>query len=153
MTSALTEMKLRGKISDNEVAAKMDKGATAREKGPENWWWVRAIAPAVDTYLTDALAFTIEEFLKDVYLYVNKPAIASEINRIIQMKLTAEPTVVIGHSLGSVVGYKVLNANTDKMDLRKYITVGSTLGISAISSKLGIPETHAVEMDGITILT
>lgn len=140
MKSALTEIKLRGKISDNEVAAKMNKQATSKEKGPQNWWWVRAIARAVDSYLTDVSEFTIEEFLKDVYLYISKPAIASEINRIIEMKLTAEPTLVIGHSLGSVVGYRVLNANREKMDLKKYITVGSPLGITAISSKLGIPE-------------
>lgn len=140
MKSALTEIKLRGKISDNEVAAKMDMQATSKEKGPQNWWWVRAIARAVDSYLTDVSEFTIEEFLKDVYLYLNKPAIASEINRIIEMKLTTEPTLVIGHSLGSVVGYRVLNANREKMDLKKYITVGSPLGITAISGKLGIPE-------------
>ncbi len=140
MKSALAEIKLRANITDNLVAAKMDdEGATTKEKGPQNWWWVRATARAIDSYLSDVSAFTIEEFLKDVYLYVNKPTIAVAINRIIETKLTTEPTIVIGHSLGSVVGYKVLDSNRG-MDVRKYITVGSPLGIRAISSVLGIPE-------------
>jgi hypothetical protein len=137
MQSALSEMKTRSAISDKEVIAEMD-GGSVEEKGIQNWRWVRAIARVIDHRLTDVSDFTIENWLKDVFLYVSKPAVMGGINKIIEEKLTDEPTIVIGHSLGSVVGYKVLTENLAKMKLVKYITVGCPLGITAISSKFGL---------------
>lgn len=136
MQSMLSEMKLNAGIADAEVEA-VREGDTL-EKGIQNWPWVQAIARVIDRYWTDASDFTIETFLKDVYLYVNKPAITHAINKIIEEKLTDEPTLVIGHSLGSVVGYKVITDNLSKLNLLGYITVGSPLGLKAITSKLGL---------------
>jgi hypothetical protein len=137
MQSALDEMKNRSAISDAEVLAEMGKGST-QEKGIQNWEWVQAIVGAIDRKFPAAADFSIECFLKDVFLYVNKLAIAREVNKIIEEKLTTEPTIVIGHSLGSVVGYKVILENPAKLNLIKYITVGCPLGITVISSKLGL---------------
>ena len=137
MQSVLEEMKNRTAISDDEVAAEMDNG-DVQEKGIQNWGWVQAIARVIDKHLTGVSEFTIETFLKDVFLYVNKPAVTSGINEIIELELTEEPTIAIGHSLGSVVGYKCIMGNLDKLNLVKYITVGCPLGIKAISSKLGL---------------
>jgi hypothetical protein len=137
MQSALDEMKNRAAISDDEVTAEMD-GAALQEKGIQNWGWVQAIARVIDKHLTAASEFTIETFLKDVFLYVNKPAVTKGINKIIEAELTDQPTLVIGHSLGSVVGYKCITNNLDKLNLVKYITVGCPLGFKAVSSKLGL---------------
>jgi alpha-beta hydrolase superfamily lysophospholipase len=115
----------------------LEKGVV-QEKGIQNWEWVQAIARAIDKRLTGAADFTIETFLIDVYLYVNKPSVTRSINKIIEEKLTDEPTLVIGHSLGSVVGYKVMMDNLTNLKPIKYITVGSPLGLKAISSKLGL---------------
>jgi hypothetical protein len=137
MQSVLDEMRNRAAISDDEVAAEMDDDGT-QEKGIQNWGWVQAIARVIDRHLTGAADFTIETFLKDVFLYVKKPAVTRGINKIIEEKLTDEPTIVVGHSLGSVVGYKVILENLSKLNLVKYITVGCPLGLTAISSKLGL---------------
>lgn len=137
MQSVLGEMKERADISDAQIEAQMDDGAP-REKGIQNWGWVQAIARVLDRHLTEASDFTIETFMKDVYLYVTKPAVTQGINQIVEEKLTDEPTVVVGHSLGSVVGYKVIAGSLSRLDLRGYITVGCPLGITAISSKLGL---------------
>ncbi len=137
MQSVLDEMKNRAAISDDDVAAEMDDG-DVQEKGIQNWGWVQAIARVIDKHLIGASDFTIETFLKDVFLYVNKPAVSRGINKIVEEKLTDEPTIVIGHSLGSVVGYKCIMDNLDKLKLVKYITIGCPLGIKAISSKLGL---------------
>ena len=91
-------------------------GATFRKRHP-HWRWVQAIARVIDRYWTDAADFTIETFLKDVFLYVNKPAVTRSINKIVEDKLTGEPTIVIAHSLGSVVGYKVIMDNLAKLNL------------------------------------
>ena len=85
----------------------------------------------------------IEKFLRDVFLYVTNREVARQINEIVEAKLTGEPTIVIGHSLGSVVAYNVVKKNQTRMKLRKIITVGSPLGLRAISSKLGIAENPA----------
>lgn len=137
MQSALEEMKSRARISDDEVSAEMGDNAT-QEKGVQNWGWVQAIARVIDRHLTGAADFTIEAFLKDVFLYVNKPAVTRGINKVISEKITDEPTLVIGHSLGSVVGYKVILENLDRLKLVKYVTLGCPLGLTAISSKLGL---------------
>ena len=41
--------------------------------------------------------------MRDVFLYCTHQGIRDEIDRIDRAEVTTEPTVVIGHSLGSVV--------------------------------------------------
>lgn len=142
MQSALDEMYRNSTLTEAEVEAEMD-GSDVRDKGPQNWRWVQAIARAVDKRLTARAEWSIQRFLRDVYLYVNLPVVTKGINAIVEAELTNEPTLVVGHSLGSVVGYKVICQNRDQMKLAGYVTVGSPLGIRAISTRLGIPENPA----------
>lgn len=144
LQSALNEMYVKVQLNDSDIEAEMG-GAEAREKGPQNWAWVQAIARAIDKQFTDTSGFVIQNFLRDVYLYTNSPTVTKSINAIIERELTNEPTIVIGHSLGSVVAYNVLKDNEGVFNLCKFITVGSPLGIKAISSQLGIPENYANE--------
>ncbi len=137
LRSSLEEMKEGANISDAEVAAEAGS-IPAAEKGIANWRLTQAIARLIDKRLTSFTSDTIERYLRDVYLYVTNRSVAREINAIVELKLTDEPTVVIGHSLGSVVAYKVLLEQGAKVKLRRYITVGSPLGIRTISSKLGV---------------
>jgi len=142
MQSALGEMEEKGNISEAEVRAQMPAGIP-QQKGVQNWGWVQAIARVIDNRLTGTSTFTIEKFLRDVFLYVTNREVARQINEIVEAKLTGEPTIVIGHSLGSVVAYNVVKKNQATMKLRKIITLGSPLGLRAISSKLGIAENPA----------
>lgn len=139
MQSALAEMQRNAGIPDAEVTARMDSTGP-QEKGIQNWGWVQAIARAIDARFTGASTFTIEKFLKDVYLYVSNREVARQINQIVEEKLTDQPTIVIAHSLGSVVGYNVIRNRRPTLKLRKFITVGCPLGLKAVSSKLGVPE-------------
>ncbi|OWK25749.1 hypothetical protein AJ87_07010 [Rhizobium yanglingense] len=139
--SVILEMKKETRLSDDEVEAIDPVAAT--EKGPENWAWIQAIVQLLDKRFTLISDFTIETFLKDVYLYLTKPNISKAINKTVEDLLTDEPTLVIGHSLGSVVAYNVLRQHKKQLKLRKFITVGSPLGITAISSKLRVIENPA----------
>jgi pimeloyl-ACP methyl ester carboxylesterase len=47
-----------------------------------------------------------------------------------------EPTIVIGHSLGSVVTYNILRTDPRALAIPLYLTVGSPLGIRAIREEL-----------------
>lgn len=142
MQSALDEMYQNSSLTEDQVEAEMTTGQV-QEKGPQNWGWVQAIARALDKHVTGAADWTIDRFLKDVYLYVNIPTVTRGINAIVVDMITDEPTVVVGHSLGTVVGYKVIQENQGRLNACKYITLGSPLGIRAISSKLGLPENLA----------
>jgi hypothetical protein len=140
--SVLLEMKKEMRISDDEVEAMFAPGAP-RQKGPENWGWVQAVARVLDRYVTPASDFTIDRFLKDVFLYLTRKAVTRAIDKTVEAKLTNEPTIVIAHSLGTIVAYNVLRNNAKKLKLLKFITVGSPLGITAVSSRLGLIENPA----------
>jgi hypothetical protein len=142
MQSALDEMYQNSRLTEKEVEAEMN-GSDVREKGPQNWAWVQAIARAIDKRFTSQADWTIQNFLQDVYMYTTLPDVTKGINAIVENVLTDEPTVVVGHSLGSVVGYKVITDKKARIYLCKYVTLGSPLGIRAISTKLGIPENTA----------
>lgn len=145
LQTALDEIYRGSSLTEAQVTAEMTTGET-REKGPQNWGWVQAIARALDKNFNGVSDWTIEKFLKDVFLYVNTPVVTKGINDIVEsMIVDDEPTVVIGHSLGTVVGYRVLLANQGRLNAVKYITLGSPLGIRAISLRLGIPENTARE--------
>jgi hypothetical protein len=142
MQAALADIKTARNISDEQIL-KFAGPTDAQARDIQNWGWVRGIAKFIDDYLTDTSDFTIAAFLQDVYLYVNSPKVTAGINKIVTDMLTEDPTIIIGHSLGTVVGYKIILENINKINLVKYITVGSPLGIRAISSKLGVAENPA----------
>lgn len=127
------EMRARLNISDAQVQA--EAGDLPTEKGPQNWAWVQAIVRLLDKHLTGISEGTIEIFLRDVFLYSRKTAVRSEINKMVAKSLNNNTTVVVGHSLGSVVAYNVLCKASVKPSL--FVTVGCPLGIRAIRSALG----------------
>src|SRR4029450_4080928 len=74
----------------------------------------------------------IESFSRDVFLYTTRADVREEIDRIVANSLTEKPTVMVGHSLGSVVGYSVLRSDRRLLHIPLYLTVGCPLGIRAI---------------------
>ena len=142
LQSALDQLQQSGDISDQDVRSHMDP-AVSQEKGIQNWGWVQAIARVIDNRLTPASNFTIETFLREVYLYISRREVTDALNALVTAKLTSEPTIIIGHSLGSVVAYNVIKSQRHALDLRQFITVGSPLGLRAVSSKLGVVENIA----------
>jgi len=137
VSDSLQEMQKSAGIPDAEVATEAGP-VPAAEKGIQNWRLTQAIARLIDRRFTPAASYTIENFLREVYVYLSDRNTTRAINAIVADKLTDEPTVVVGHSLGSVVAYRVLLEQSNKVKLRRYITVGSPLGIKAISSQLGV---------------
>ena len=141
MRSVLVEMLSNSDITEAEVRAEMGE-ELFKEKGIQNWSWVQAIARAIDNRSSNTSSSAIQQFLTTVHLYVNSPTVTESINHIVEELITDEPTVIVGHSLGSVVGYNVIK-NNPKLHLCKFITVGSPLGVKAISTKLGVLKNSA----------
>lgn len=132
----LYEMATNSGISDAEIQAYY--AGLPQEKGPLNWEWVQAILRALDrTPLGDS---TIDRFTRDVYVYLTYKVVRKAIDAIVESVFTTDgPYVVVGHSLGSVVGYNVLSKLATTKLIRGYITVGSPLGIKAIKKQLDTP--------------
>ena len=140
--SVLQEMSTSAEISETEIRQQMPEGEL-QEMGPQNWEWVQALVQVIDGHWPAISGVTIEKFLTDVYLYLDKPAVRKKIDGIVEAALTDQPTVVVGHSLGSIVAYNVLVKHAPSMKLAGFLTIGSPLGIKAITALLGLPRNPA----------
>ena len=124
------EVRRRAGITDAQIEA--EYGDNPQERGPLNWAWVQATLRAVDKYGGGAGQKTLEAFTRDVFLYTTRAGVRDDIDAIVAAKLTVEPTVVIGHSLGSVVAYSVLRRDTRSLKVPLYVTVGCPLAVRSI---------------------
>lgn len=131
----LNEVAVNENISTEQIEAQSPEEII--ERGPLNWPWVLAILRAIDKKGNWG-ELSIKRFTYDVFLYLTNQNVKRQINRIIIDKLPVDPCVVVGHSLGSVVGYNILR-NHPNLNVEKYITVGSPLGVKAVKKYQDIP--------------
>ena len=117
-------------ITDAQVDA--EYGPNPKPKGPLNWEWVQAILSAIDRHGGGMGQKTLEIFTRDVFLYTTRAGVRDEIDRIVASQMTEEPTVVIGHSLGTVVSYSILRSDRRRLRVPLYVTVGSPLGVRSV---------------------
>lgn len=124
------ELRASSGLTDADIDA--EYGMVPKPKGLENLSWVQAILRALDKragWLSEA---TVETFIRDVFLYTRRAGVRAEVDQIVAQTITLEPTVVIGHSLGSVVAYHVLRNDPRKLRIPLFLTLGSPLAIHAI---------------------
>ncbi|GMW00734.1 MAG: hypothetical protein AMXMBFR84_18710 [Candidatus Hydrogenedentota bacterium] len=133
----LEELAKNAQLSDEEIKAEFT--GEIQERGPANWEWVHAILKALDKK-TDFGDNVIETFTRDVYVYLTNAVVRREIDGIVAAALPEQgPCVVVGHSLGSVVGYNVLRRAANSIQVKKYVTVGSPLGLKSIRKRVESP--------------
>lgn len=132
--SVADEMRKRAKISNQQLDDLY--GPDPHPKGPENWRWVHAVVKAIDKYGFGMSGTTIEAIMRDVYLYTSRGGVRNQIDQIVKTLLTEEPTIVVGHSLGSVVAYNVLRTYTKKLQVPLFVTLGCPLAIRAVRDQL-----------------
>jgi hypothetical protein len=128
------EVRKRAGVTDAQIDA--EYGQNPKEKGPLNWEWVQAIISAIDKHGGGISQNALEIFTRDVFLYTTRSGVRDEIDRIVTAALTEEPTIVVAHSLGSVVAYNILRTDTRSLKIPLFVTVGCPLGIRAISKNL-----------------
>ena len=121
-------------VSDQEIAVEAGP-AVAADKGPQNWKWVLSTLRILDRRLPNAGSWTIEKFIRDVFLYTRRRVVQDVIDTIVTDLMDDSPTVVVGHSLGSVVAYNVA-VNRQPAVTTLLLTVGSPLGLPAVSANL-----------------
>lgn len=130
----LNEIRQAAGITDLQID--QEYGDNTRPKGPQNWEWVQAIVRAIDKNAKGLTAATLNKFLNDTYLYMRKSFVRDSINQLVSERLTEQPTIIVAHSLGSVVAYDILRKTNLNVDVPLLITLGSPLGIRFIRDEL-----------------
>ena len=134
----LSEMAKGYQISDAEIQANLE--GEPLKRGISDWKWVHALLKTLDRK-THSATVRLDRFTRDVYVYLTYPAVRKAIDRIVRDQLSAGSWVVVGHSLGTVVGYNVLTALGARsgIDVSRYVTVGAPLGLRSIRDRLDLP--------------
>lgn len=131
----LSQIATNAKITTQEI--EQQNNAVITEKGPLNWEWVHCILRAIDQNGKWSET-SIKKFTYDVFLYLTIPAIKEKIHREVLKAFDAEPCVVVGHSLGSIVSYNIIR-DLSSPAINKFFTIGSPLGITAVKKHLKVP--------------
>jgi len=135
--AVVAELKQKLGIDDAEVEALLDEETKAR--GILNWEWVQAILQIVDRKVPGASGASIALATRDVYQYLTNPGIRDKIEGGVRKALQrGRPTVVVSHSLGTVVAYNLLRREGKDQGWKVplFVTLGSPLGVEAICSGL-----------------
>lgn len=123
-------LRQRAGVTDAQVEAELGPEPGAR--GPQNWRWVQAILRALDKNNPGLGQKALEALTRDVFLYVNRAGVRDAIDRIVAAALTEEPTVVVSHSLGTVVAYSILRTDRRALQVPLLVTLGSPLAVRAV---------------------
>lgn len=131
----IAELARNAGVNDEQIAAAA--GVGVQEKGPLNWKWVHAILRVLDpTPLGESV---LDRFTRDVYVYLTVDAVAKKIDKIVADAFDSEPCVVVAHSLGTIVSYRVLRDLAKKANVRGFVTIGSPLGLRTVRNHLAPP--------------
>lgn len=130
--SVIEEIQRATGITDAQVDEAL--GAEVRERGPLNWEWVQAILKAIDRHVPGGSGKAIALATNDVYQYLRNPGVRDTIDTGVRAAMDDRPTVVVAHSLGTVVAYNLLRRDGPILhwNVPLLVTLGSPLAVTAI---------------------
>jgi len=76
---------------------------------------------------------------RTITVYLTYPGVQAAVNKLVASTLTEEPCVVVAHSLGTVVTYRLLRDPACRAKVKRLITLGSPLGVNAIRELIKPP--------------
>jgi hypothetical protein len=132
--SMITEIAKSQGVTDAEATAAMDPNVIHR--GVENWPIVLGFLRVLDA-IPGINAEAIALATHDVYQYLRQSGVNLVINRGVSQAFTSgDETVVVSHSLGTVVAYNILRDSDANWNISKFVTLGSPLAVTAIKQAL-----------------
>lgn len=142
MRAVIQEVKEKAHVSDRQLAEVA--GQAVAERGPLNWEWLQGALKAIDRYVPFASGTSVAIATNDVYQYLRNIGIRDEIEVGVRQAMQPDvTTVVVGHSLGTVVSYNLLRreGKANRWIVPLYVTLGSPLAVTAIKKGLA-PNKH-----------
>lgn len=135
--AVVEEIRRKAGITDAQMAS--IAGQEVVDRGPLNWEWLQTVLKAVDRFVPHGSGTSIALFTQDVYQYLKNGGIRQSIDEGVSAAITpGVETIVVSHSLGTVVSYNLLRqqgqARGWKVPL--YVTVGSPLAVTEIRKTL-----------------
>lgn len=79
----------------------------------------------------------IIRFLPQAFVYFNRASATEDIDKIVLPALTAGPCIVVSHSLGTIVTFKILRDAAAAGRVPFYTTLGSPLPLKAVMHAIG----------------
>jgi hypothetical protein len=137
-TRAIVE-EIRQKLGITEDQIAQVSNQSVVQKGPENWEWVQAVLRAADRFVPHASAASIAMFTNDVFLYLRNSIIRETIDDGVMQALgQSSDSVVVSHSLGTVVAYNLLRqqGHDRGWTVPLFVTLGSPLAIAEVRKTL-----------------
>jgi hypothetical protein len=104
-----------------------------------NWEWVQGILRAIDRFVPYGSGTSVALFTNDVYRYLKDSPVRERIESGIVNAFSPDvETVVVSHSLGTVVAYNLLRreAALRKWNVPLFVTLGSPLAVGVIRKVL-----------------
>ncbi len=133
LRAVLLEVARECGICDADIAAAVGPGVAEPDRE-----WFRALLRLLDRSTLAGTA-SIALFINDVHRYLTHVGVRDVIDSGVRAAVTpGVETVVVGHSLGSVVTYELLRRQGAALGWRVplYVTVGSPLGVGAVREHL-----------------
>jgi hypothetical protein len=109
------------------------------ERGPLQWEWVQVVLAGIDRFVPQASGVTIALATHDVYQYLNDKAVRTVIDDGVIAGFTPNvETVVVAHSLGTIIAYRLLRLVGQELQwvVPKFVTLGAPLGVLEIRKSL-----------------
>lgn len=122
--------------SEADLRAELDQAVL--ERGPLNWEWVQAAARWLSRNVP-WLGRRALPFVRQVDAYLDRPHIRNAVDAIVGPTLQGGPSVVVAHSLGTIVSYSLLRSYGDQADVKLFVTLGSPLGIDIVKTRIKPP--------------
>ena len=138
VTAAMIEqMAIRAGLDIDQVLD--EESVSVVERGPERWGWVQALARRLEAKYPWLARTVIGKVTSDVKSYIDFPHIQDAVHDIVVPALEDGPTVIVSHSLGTVIAYWSLVEHMPNADVPLLITAGSPLGLNTIKKRLPQP--------------
>ena len=138
VTAAMIEqMAIRAGLDIDQVLD--GENVSVVERGPERWGWVQALARRLEAKYPWLARTVIGKVTSDVKSYIDFPHIQDAVHDIVVPALRDGPTVIVSHSLGTVIAYWSLVEHVPNADVPLLITAGSPLGLNTIKKRLPQP--------------
>ncbi len=141
------EFQKKFEITDEQISENLSEGddvAGTRQAAGVHKKWIKALTRTLEKMVPSAGNSLARIALSQAATYLNKPGVFDKINNLVSEQVFADHkigdrTVVIAHSLGTVIAYVLLRKMKPHPSFPLFLTLGSPLGIEVVRRRIGPP--------------